>query len=386
MDIDLTSDIANGDLDNGSQGTVAAAPPPAGTVPAQGTDAVHQNQTPPPAKEKPAKGVSLKEQLSAAFRGETGQPTDQTGASTAQDRGDGRTPTGQFAPKAGEPGGAPAGTEQPGQQPAAVQAPQGIDPQVFNSLPPETQQHVAETMARVEQQAAQYQRYDQLETVIGPRRQAWAINGVSEAQAVNQLLALSDFAGQSPPDFIAWFAGQHGVDLAALAQQGQASDQYIDPVVQELREQVNQLTGQLTHITTGQQQAQHNSLVEITAQFAAETGTDGNALRPHFAELGSGILPYINQVKAEMPHASPREVLSEAYDRACWATPSVRAKVLASQEASRLADQRATAARAQAAGSSVVGQAPAPGSTAPKVQGEGTVRDHLRAAIQQHSV
>lgn len=384
MDIDLTSDIANGDLDNGQQGTVAAAPPPAGTVPAQGADAVHQNQTPQPTREKPAKGASLRDQLSSAFKGEAGEVTDQQSAATAQDRGDGRTATGQFAPKTLAGQQAPA--DQSGQQPAAVQAPQGIDPQVFNSLPQETQRHVAETMARVEQQAAQYQRYDQLEQVIGPRRQAWAINGVSEAQAVNQLLALSDFAGQSPPDFIAWFAGQHGIDLAALAQQGQASDQYIDPVVQELREQVNQLTGQLTHITTGQQQAQHNSLVELTAQFAAETGTDGNALRPHFAELGSGILPYINQVKAEMPHASPREILSEAYDRACWATPAVRAKVLASQEASRLADQRANAARAAAAGSSVVGQAPAPGSTAPKVQGNGTVRDHLRAAIQQHSV
>jgi hypothetical protein len=381
MDIDLTSDISDGSLDAGSQGTVPAAPPPAGTVPAQGADATHQNaiERTTDTQTKPQKGTSLRDQLSNAFKGEQPAATEQP----ASDRGDGRTATGQFAPKT------PAeqqAADQQGQQPAAVQAPQGIDPQVFNSLPPEVQQQVASTVARVEQQAAQYQRYDQLETVIGPRRQAWAINGVSEAQAVNQLLALSDFAGQSPPDFIAWFAGQHGVDLTALAQQGQASDQYIDPVVQELREQVNQLTGQLTHITTGQQQAQHNSLVEVTAQFAAETGTDGNALRPHFAELGTGILPYINQVKAEMPHASPREILTEAYDRACWATPSVRAKVLASQEASRLAEQRVTAARAQAAGSSVVGQAQAPGSTAPKVQGEGTVRDHLRAAIQQHSV
>lgn len=383
MDIDLTSDIADGSLDAGQQGTVPAAPPPAGTVPAQGADATHQNavERTTDTQTKPQKGTSLRDQLSNAFKGE--KPADAAPAAT--DRGDGRTADGKFAPKT--PPADTQAADQSGQPPAAVQAPQGMDPQVFNSLPPEAQQHVASAMARVEQQAAQYQRYDQLETVIGPRRQAWAINGVSEAQAVNQLLALSDFAGQSPPDFIQWFAGQHGIDLSALAQQATASDQYIDPVVQELREQVNQLTGQLTHITTGQQQAQHNSLVEITAQFASEMGEDGKTpLRPHFAELGSGILPYINQVKAEQPHASPREVLSEAYDRACWATPSVRAKVLASQEASRLAEQRANAARAAAAGSSVVGQAPAPGSTAPKVQGNGTVRDHLRAAIQQHSV
>jgi hypothetical protein len=380
MDIDLTSDIANGDLDAGQQGTIPAAPPPAGTVPAQGADAVQANQTPQPTREKPAKGASLRDQLSAAFKGEDGAPTDQANGQNAQPRG----PDGKFAPKAGET--APVATDTTGQPPAAVQAPQGIDPTVFNSLPPEVQQQVASTVARVEQQAAQYQRYDQLEQVIGPRRQAWAINGVSEAQAVNQLLALSDFAGQSPPDFIQWFAGQHGIDLSALSQQNAANDQFVDPVVQELREQVNQLTGQLNHITTGQQQVQYNSLVELTAQFASEVGTDNQPLRPHFAELGGGILPYINQVKAENPHASPREVLAEAYDRACWATPAVRAKLIASQEANHLADQRAKAARAQVAGSSVVGQAPAPASTAPKVQGNGTVRDHLRAAIQQHSV
>jgi hypothetical protein len=377
MDIDLTSDIASGDLDAGQQGTVAAAPPPAGTVPAQGADAVQANQTPQPTREKPAKGGSLRDQLSAAFKGEDGQPTD-------QQNGQPRGPDGKFAPKAGEP--AAVATDQQGQAPAAVQAPQGIDPTVFAALPVETQQQVARTMADVAEKSARYQSYDQLEQVIGPRRQAWAINGVSEAQAVNQLLALSDFAGKSPPDFIQWFAGQHGIDLSALTQQNADNEQFVDPVVQELREQVGHLTGQLNHITTGQQQAQHSSLVDLTVQFAAEVGTDNQPLRPHFAELGGGILPYINQVKAENPHASPREVLAEAYDRACWATPAVRAKLIASQEATHLAEQRQKAARAQVAGSSVVGQAPAPASTAAKVQGNGTVRDHLRAAIQQHSV
>jgi hypothetical protein len=374
--IDLVSDINSGDLDNG---ITPAAPAPAGTIPAHGTDTVHQNAiTRTDTQEKPQAKQSLRDQLSRAFKGE-----EAPAAEPAADRGDGRTATGQFAPKPGEQ---PAATEQPGQQPAAVQAPQGIDPAVFAALPAETQQQVARTMATVEEQAARFRGYEQLETVIGNRRQAWAMNGMSEAQAVNQLLALSDFAGKSPTDFVQWFAGQHGIDLAGLtAGTGGDNDEYIDPAVQELRQQVDYLTGTLTSMTQGQQAAQHQSLVDFTAQFATEVGTDNQPLRPHFGELGNGIVPFIAQVKAENPSASHKDVLSEAYERACWAHPQVRGKMLAAQEAQRLGEQRERAARAANAGSSVTGQAPASGSTQPKDIGSGSVRDTLRAAISQHS-
>lgn len=377
MGIDLVSDIASGDLDAGKEGTVAAVPAPPGTVPAQGADALQANEQPKPvtpeakAGDKPA---TLRDQLSAAFKGEDGAPTDQA---SSQPRG----PDGKFASKEGEQ---PAAQDQ-GQQPAAVQAPQGIDPAVFAALPPETQQQVARTMATVEQQAARFQSYEGLEQVIGARRQAWAMQGMSEAQAVNQLLALSDFAGQNPTEFVRWFSGQHGIDLAALNEQGGGGDYFVDPAIAELRQQVADLTG---HITGQQQQqlaTQHQSLVSLTAQFAAETGQDGQPLRPYFAELGSGVLPYIQQVKAENPAASPSEVLAAAYDRACWATPTVRTKMLAAQEATRLAEHRAAAASAQAASSSITGQAPSPGSSQPKDIGSGTVRDTLRAAIAQHT-
>jgi hypothetical protein len=377
--IDLVSDINNGDLDGG---ITPAAPAPAGTIPAHGADTVHQNAIQrTDSQEKPQAKQSLRDQLSRAFKGEEVTPP-------AADRGDGRTATGQFAPKTpaeqAAEAGQQTGTEQQGQQPAAVQAPQGIDPAVFAALPAETQANLARTMATVEEQAARYRGYEQLETVIGARRQAWAMNGMSEAQAVNQLLALSDFAGRDPAQFVQWFAGQHGIDLAGITAGG-GEDEYIDPAVQELRQQVDYLTGTLTQMTQGQQAAQHQSLVDFTAKFATETGEGGQPLRPYFAELGNGIVPFIAQVKAENPAASHRDILEQAYERACWATPQVREKLLAAKEASRLAEQRERAARAANAGSSVTGQAPASGSTQPKDIGSGSVRDTLRAAIQQHS-
>src|SRR6266404_465480 len=147
MDIDLTSDITSGDLDAGiSQGTVAAAPPPAGTVPAQGADAVAAGQQPAKAPVKDTR-ASLRDQLTSAFKGEDGQPTDQQGAQSNNGQQP-RAADGKFAKTGEQPGQAPTqGQEQPGQQPAAVQAPQGIDPAVFAALPVETQQQVARTMA-----------------------------------------------------------------------------------------------------------------------------------------------------------------------------------------------------------------------------------------------
>jgi hypothetical protein len=98
--IDLVSDINSGDLD---AGITPAAPAPAGTIPAHGTDTVHVNAQPSrtDTQEKPGgkQPASLRDQLSAAFKTPEGAPTDQQ---TAADRGDGRTATGQFAPKAGE--------------------------------------------------------------------------------------------------------------------------------------------------------------------------------------------------------------------------------------------------------------------------------------------
>lgn len=379
-EIDITADLSSGDFDAGSTSHVAT---PAGAQPHHGTDTVHANAVdrPTDTQRKPDKGLSLRDQLSTAFKGETAPDAAAAAAQAAVDRGDGRTPTGQFAPKAGEPG-----SEQQGQQPAAVQAPQGFDPALFASLPAETQQHVAQTMAGVEEQAARYRGYEGLEAVIGPRRQAWAMNGTSEAQAVNQLLAISDFATQSPTDFIGWFAGQHGIDLAQVAEGSADPDQYIDPAVQELQQQVERLNGTITQMTQGQATAQHQSLVDFTAQFATEVGTDNAPLRPYFGELGNSIVPYIQQVKAENPSASHKEVLSEAYDRACWATPSVRTKLLAAQEAKRLSEQSGRAARAQQASSSVTGDAPGTNAQKPADIGSGSVRDTLRAAIQQHSV
>lgn len=381
-DIDLTADISSGELDG--DGVIAEVPAPAGTVPATGKDSVPANtQT----QTRPNKGTSLRDQLSSAFRGAEGEAQSQDGAQTAS--GQPRNADGTFAPTQAEIDAAAAAT---GQQTAdtgqVVQPPAGLAPeelQQFTALPPEMQQFVARTMANVEAAQARYAGYEQVEQVIGPRREAWAVNGMSEGQAINQLFAISDFATRSPADFVQWFAQQQGIDLTALAE-GSEDDADIDPAVLQLRQELATVKGELNTFTQGQQTQAHQATVNEIAAFAAELGTDNAPLRPHFAEIGTGVIPFIQAVRASNPTWNNRQVLTEAYDRACWGTPSVRAKVLASQEAARLTQARETAARARSAGSSVSSEAPSDGSTVAKDVGSGSVRDTLKAAFNAASV
>jgi hypothetical protein len=384
-DIDLTSDITSGELDSSSAPAVA---PPPGTVPAQGADTIPVHAKPStaaPEKEATEKPRSLREQLSSAYKGDDGKPSGQADA-TSNTGEQPRGPDGKFAPKT--PAEQAAATDTNATVAETVSPPQGLSPEEatqFAALPKEMQQYVARTMASVNDTAERYRGYDQLEQVIGNRRQAWAMQGMSEAQAVNQLLALSDFAGKSPVDFVRWFSGQHGISVADLEDTG---GQQLDPVVADLRNTVQSLNGRLTELTQGQQQEQHNARVRTVELFANEKGADNQPLRPYFAELGNSIVPVIAQVKAENPNRQELEILSEAYERACWAHPTVRVKMLAAQEAqreaTRLEQVRTQSARSQSAAASVSGEAPRPGSTVARTPGNGSVRDTLREQFSQY--
>lgn len=366
---DLTSDLSDSNVPNNGAPVAPPGTRIAGTEPAAVPD--KPGVTPPEPNQR-----SIRETLTAAFADKAGAPAAQEGAQV-------RDPaTGKFvaqqAPVAAQQGAAPP--EGAPQAPAqAIQPPASMSPaqaQQFAALPAEMQQYVARTMETVESNAVRYREYDALEQLIGPRRQPWAMSGMQPVQAVNQLFALSDFAGQSPPEFIQWFAGQHGIDLEALSQ----SIPEIDPQTQAMYNRMLQLETQLGTMTQVQQQAAHENVVNEITAFGAEVGGDGKLLRPYFDELGREVLPFIQAIKAENPNMPNRDVLNAAYDRACWGSPSVRGKMQAAADAERLAGQRETAARAQNAGSSVTG-APLSGASVPNNAGDGSIRGILAAQL-----
>lgn len=389
-EIDLTADLADDAViepgGSGASGAHTVQPPEAGNAPPpDGT--VRHGDTPGTIKSKavsPAAETSLRDELSAAFKGEAG---DVTGQADAANAGRPRNPDGTFKSQADIDAEAAAAAQQAPVDPAAaaaqaaqpVQVPRSLDAaaaQQFAQLPAEMQQFVARTMEGVEARAAQLGEYTQIEQLlIGPRREAWALNGMTPVTAVNQLFALSDFATRDPEGFLLYFAEQQGVDLAMLANDDTRPP--VDPEIQQLQQHVGRLEQALNGFTTGQQQQQHSAIVAEVAAFSDEKGADGNPLRPYFVELGDALFPHLQQVMAQNPNWSRTAILSEAYDRACWATSSVRAKLLAAQDAERLAQAGQRAGAARHAGSSVTG-APADGRTAAPGAGDDSIRGELQ--------
>ena len=354
---------------------------------AHGTDIVStSNQAParPPVEQakkidtepKPDAGtkpLSLRDQISSALKGEADTPP------AASQDGVVRNPDGTFAPK---PADVQLGSETQTQAEGApaVAVPAGISPDVFKSLPAETQAELARTMDGIAQSQQRYARLDQVEQLIAPRRDAWALNGMTEPQALNQLLALSDFAGRDPAGFIQYIAENNGVDLEELV----LGQEPVDPQYAELQTQIKQLQDQLQGGVQQQQQAAHQQTVNNVVAFASEKGQDGQPLRPYFEELGNEIMPFISTVKAQNPSWTHTQVLEKAYENACWGNPSIRSKMQvaanAVAEAERLRQGTERVDKARTASASIKSGAPTSTPAAPN-DASRTLRDTIRASI-----
>lgn len=367
---DILADVQDGSLDMGA---------PEGTVPAQGADALQVNQAPDQQStalpdDAAAKPASLRDQISTALKGEAETPP------AALQDGKVRDPaTGQFvAAPAVDPNAPPAANTQAG----PVTVPYGFDPKHFTALPAEAQQYVAQTMEAVNNAA---QRYSAFEQLIAPRYQAWALSGMTPESAINQLLALSDFAGRDPQGFIKYFTQQQNISLEDLA----FGPDPVDPTVAALQGQIGQLQNQLQGMNVQQQQQQHSALINDVANEIEVKDASGGFKYPHMEELGDSIMPYIQVVRGERPQAGVPEVIQEAYTRACWSNPGVREKLQAAQataqQTQQLAQSVETVRKAQKAGSSVPSGAPSGGTDQNANSTAGTLRDQIKASMAAHS-
>ena len=301
---------------------------------------------------------------------------------TAGDRP--RGPDGKFLPKTKAEGEqAPQEGEQQQAQQQNTQEAQGDLIQrteaVISALPEEAQENLKALIAERDNAFNNWarpivERLNGLEAInqmIAPRVEAWALNGLTPHAAVNQILALSDFASRDPAGFIRVFADQHDIDLTNLPEDGG-----IDPV-QQLAQQVQGLQTNFEQYQTVQQQSQvdrhYQSIVE---NFQSARGADGQPLRPYYAQVESDMTRLIPGIREANPGLPPEAVLEKAYNDALWVNPQVRAKV---QEQQRIAEARERTARAARAGSSVSG-APLgePASPVPVVN---SVRDAIYAAM-----
>lgn len=207
--------------------------------------------------------------------------------------------------------------------------------------------------------------YDELAPTLAPRAAALRQNFGSEAKAINQLFALSDFSQKDPVGFLRWYTQQNpNVDFGAAFQKPEAS---LDPEVQGLQKEIQGLKSQLQQYDQRlsgfdqftQTQRQQATSSEIIG-FAQEKDASGNPLRPHFDAVQPQIMKLVPIIRAENPDMSVREVLSKAYDDAVWLNPDTRSQVTQSQvsQAQESERKRQRAEKAVLASKSITGGTP----------------------------
>lgn len=182
--------------------------------------------------------------------------------------------------------------------------------------------------------------------------------GSDPLTAVQNLLgtayALRTGTPQQRQALISQMAQVYGADLESLATES-GEDEYVDPHVAQLSQQVQSLqqqVGQYQGAAVQQAQASNQAMIE---QFALETDADGKPLRPHFEAVRERMAGDFMARQGTVTDLN--KALSDAYEAAVWADPELRSKMLAEQKAAdtRVQEQqrKESVAKAKKAGRGV---------------------------------
>lgn len=247
----------------------------------------------------------------------------------------------------------------------------------FNTLPPEVQDEILRRETDYSKGIQKYAEDAKYAQTIRPVIDQWApyiqqqLNQTPEV-AINQLLQ-AEYAlrtgspAQKQQLFMAW-AKQYGVDLSGASPDGQT--QQLDPNLQHALSEVQQLRQYIQNLeytkhqeATRQQQAEQAELMKRVEEFASKPDN------PHFEAVRDDM--------SRLLQAGYAESLEDAYEKACWARPDIRASLMKEQEAKRIQEKAQAANQAKAKAVSVTGS---PSGAAVPVPGA-SIRDDLMAAM-----
>lgn len=187
--------------------------------------------------------------------------------------------------------------------------------------------------------------------VVEPYRLLIESEGGSTERAVGDLLRTAAVLRMGGPqeklNAMVAIVRQFNVDLSPLLQSGQTppqqTQQFRDPRVDQLL--ANQAREQQQRAAREQQQ-----LETTVTRWLDEVDTQGQPKRPYLNDVMSEMSVLIPQLRAANPLLTEVQALEEAYERATWANPDVRA-VLQTRQQTELQSQ------AQAANQSRVHEA-----------------------------
>ena len=226
------------------------------------------------------------------------------------------------------------------------------------------------------QSLAKYRkRQEAFDEIMKPHMDDFSRAGMDEVGAVRQLLAAHDYLRKDPKQAIQWLAKNYGVDMSEVGIDSTEEDDYADPQVKALQQQVAQLQGFLNQQQQTQMQSVQQNTQSMIDQFAGEKDANGNPKHPHFDEVRDrmGVLIQGNQAPD----------LATAYDMAVYADPKLRQSLMdnyAETKTQKKVKTEAVAKAKKAQRSTVRGNA----APAEKALPTGmSVRDTIMKSIQQ---
>lgn len=205
-----------------------------------------------------------------------------------------------------------------------------------------------------------------MERVITPHAQTLQALGISADKAIEQLMAgdhkLRYGSPQEKHEYFAQLARNYGIDMAAV----QAVEHTpMDPVVAQLQQQVQQLSGYIQQQQSSGQQQEEATLNSEISTFAADPS------HSHFESVKGHM--------AALLQAGQAKDLPDAYEQAIYANPTTRALVLAQQQA----DQRADAAKKATAAKTAASVNTRARPSMPVSQPIGSMEDTIRAKLRE---
>lgn len=219
--------------------------------------------------------------------------------------------------------------------------------QAWASLPPAIQAAVIkredEVSAGFRQKSEDVRRYEGL---LSPVAQEAASLGLDVEKGINALLNTHRALRSNPAETLATLAQHYGVNLKELPDNPPASQQQVrsDPVFAQVTQTVSSLEERLNGLMLQQNMG-------VVESFAGKA--------PHYQDVEDQLPALMQELRAGNPSLQGLPLLQQAYDRAIWLNPDVRAKIIAEQQAetakTQVAQVQQKAAQASKAAVSVKG-------------------------------
>jgi hypothetical protein len=285
----------------------------------------------------------------------------------------------EAAEQAAQPVSEAAPVTPPVEQQPTRKAPQSWKPDeraFFDQLPPEAQEVILRRESDFNKGIQKYAEDAKFAQSLKPAVEQWApylaqIN-VPPDQAFQHLISHEYVLRTGSPAQkqakLMELAQAYGIDLGQMGEQTQQNQ--LDPNVQHALSRVQQLEAYIRTTEyekqqelARQQQAEQATLSEQIQAFAS------SADAPHFED--------VREDMAQLLKAGYATDLKDAYEKACWARPDIRASLLKAEEAKRIQEKAELAKKAQQKAVSVTGS---PSGAAVPIAGA-SIRDDLMSAM-----